>query len=155
MAAPGALRAGVDFLVVSELFMTETAQCATLVLPAKGSFEKNGTTLNLAGDLLPVNASLQAPESIRSDYEMLEGLAEELGIDVPSADTLHATVVRCAAQSQDFDFGDARFETRGVTPRSGVILRNARLEGARLEGRPILSGGGTWQHDPWLSGMRT
>ena len=57
---PGAAADALDkipFLVVSDLFMTETAQRATLVLPAKGAFEKHGTTVNAGGDLLPVNAS--------------------------------------------------------------------------------------------------
>lgn len=142
--AVGEALAGVDFLVVSELFMTETAQRATLVLPAKGAFEKNGTTLNLAGDLLPVNASLQAPESVRSDYEILAGLAEELGVDVPSPEALHATIVRCAAQTQDFTFGDARFGNRRAA--SGLEVQR--------DPQNILSGGGTWQHDSWLAGMR-
>ncbi|HYL26406.1 MAG TPA: molybdopterin-dependent oxidoreductase, partial [Candidatus Nitrosotalea sp.] len=127
------------FLVVSDLFMTETAQRATLVLPAKGAFEKHGTTLNLAGDLLPVNASLTAPDSVRSDYEMLAGLAEQLGVSIPSDDQLHRLVVKFAASDPDFVLGDARF---------GAVTM------ASLS-RPILSGGGTWQHDPRLAGMRT
>lgn len=135
--------AKVPFLVVSDLFMTETAQRATLVLPAKGAFEKNGTTVNLAGDLLAVNASLRAPESVLSDFEMLLGLAQELGVAVPSHEEIHDAVVRSVAQAQDFAFGDARFE-------SGVSLPGAPPS---LE-RPILSGGGTWQHDPWLDGVR-
>jgi NADH-quinone oxidoreductase subunit G len=131
----------VDFLVVSELFMTETAQRATLVLPAKGAFEKHGTTLNGAGDLLPINASLAAPESVLSDLEMLAGLAEELGVALPEHEDLHRTIVGHAAKTPEFDFGDARFATRspGAQPKDGP---------------PILSGGGTWQHDPWLEGLR-
>ena len=38
--------AKVEFVVVSELFPTETAELATLVLPACGPFEKTGTTTN-------------------------------------------------------------------------------------------------------------
>ena len=52
-----ALRA-TPFVVVSELFMTETAELATLVLPACSAFEKSGTTTNLAGDVLPVVAGV-------------------------------------------------------------------------------------------------
>ncbi|MBV8067623.1 MAG: molybdopterin-dependent oxidoreductase [Candidatus Eremiobacteraeota bacterium] len=138
-AASALARAG--FLVVSELFMTESAECATLVLPAKGAFEKNGTTIDCAGDLLPVNASLAAPEAVLSDLEMMMGLAEQLGVALPALDELHRTVVACAAKTADFSFGDERFA-------SGVALRQA--PGAT----PILSGGGTWQHDPWLQGLR-
>ncbi len=78
----------VAFLVVSDLFLTDTAQLATLVLPAKGAFEKSGTTTNLAGDVLPVNAakSLESPESALTDLEILVGLAQQLGVDLPSVE---------------------------------------------------------------------
>ena len=116
----------VPFLVVSELFMTETAQRATLVLPAKGAFEKHGTTLGLGGDLLPVNASLAAPDSVRSDYEMLSGLAEQLDVSIPSDDHLHRLVVRFAASSPaDFTLGDPRFNS-GVTIRPVRGRRSSR-----------------------------
>lgn len=141
----------IPFLAVSELFMTETAARATLILPARGAFEKSGTTMNLTGDLLPVNASLRAPESTRSDQEMLAGLADQLGVEVPADDDLHGRVVaRAAKESRDFDLGDARF---GDVTQSSVTLSLSK--GDENGARKILSGGGTWQHDPWLAGLRT
>jgi NADH-quinone oxidoreductase subunit G len=149
-AAARALEA-VSFLVVSDLFMTETAQRATLILPSKGALEKNGTTVNLAGDLLPVNAALEAPDFVRSDFEMLCGLAEQLDVAVPSPEELHRIVVAHVAKgAPHFTVGDARFDSESVT------LRHA--QGDTRNGRGdtvILSGGGTWKHDPWLAGMRT
>ena len=142
--APKAAREALDkvpFLVTSELFVTETAQRATLILPAKGAFEKNGTTIGLGGDLLPLNASLKAPDFVRSDLEMLFGLADQLDVAVPSADELHRTIVALVANTAvEFSFGDKRFGDPVVT-------------GASAD-RPILSGGGTWLHDPWLTEMR-
>ncbi|MBV8530066.1 MAG: molybdopterin-dependent oxidoreductase [Candidatus Eremiobacteraeota bacterium] len=129
----------IPFLVVSELFMTETAQRAALILPAKGALEKRGTTLGIGGDLLPVNASLEAPEFVRSDLEMLLGLADRLEVTVPPMEELERIVIRHIANaSPDFTFGDARFAPNRAT--------NGKA--------PILSGGGTWLHDPWLVGMR-
>jgi anaerobic selenocysteine-containing dehydrogenase len=131
-----------QFLVVSDLFMTETASKATLVLPAKGAFEKNGTTTNLTGDLLPVNASLQAPEFVRSDFELLLGLADQLEVGVPSLDEIDRLVIASvAAAPADFTFGDGRYVS-------------AAQRGESQGEVPILSGGGTWLHDPWLTGMR-
>lgn len=129
----------VPFLAVSELFMTETAERATLVLPAKGAFEKSGTTLAIGGDLLPVNASLAAPESARSDYEMLCGLADQLDSSIAGSEELHRLVVKSAASDSDFALGDERY----------AILRQAQGDAAT-----ILSGGGTWQHDPTLATLR-
>ncbi len=144
----------IPFMVTSELFMTETAQRATLVLPAKGAFEKSGTTVAMGGDLLPVNASLKAPDFVRSDQEMLLGLAEQLGIAVPSADELHRTIVALVAKrTPEFTFGDQRFDSSGATDFYHPGPRRAAAE-SKAEGAPILSGGGTWLHDPWLAEMR-
>jgi NADH-quinone oxidoreductase subunit G len=135
--------ARVGFLVVSELFMTETADAATLVLPAKGAFEKSGTTTNLAGDLLPVNPSLQSPQFALSDLEMLLGLAGQMGVAMPSPEEIEAAVIACVAKTpSDFDLGDERFAGAG----EGRYKQNGTAK--------ILSGGGTWQHDPWLTGLR-
>ncbi|HEY0798617.1 MAG TPA: molybdopterin-dependent oxidoreductase, partial [Candidatus Baltobacteraceae bacterium] len=73
-----------SFVVVSELFMTHTAELATLVFPARGAFEKEGHTTSLAGDVLPVYAGLEAPEGTLSDGEIFVALAAELGIDIPA-----------------------------------------------------------------------
>ncbi|MGA8576203.1 MAG: molybdopterin-dependent oxidoreductase [Candidatus Cybelea sp.] len=144
-AAARALEA-VPFLVVSELFMTETAERATLVLPAKGAFEKTGTTLALGGDLLPVNASLAAPESVRSDHEMLLGLADQLGVSALPSDEMHRLIVgHVAKAAPNFTLGDARYALQSV------ILSSERSE--RVEGSTILSGGGTWAHDPTLAAL--
>jgi predicted molibdopterin-dependent oxidoreductase YjgC len=133
----------IPFVVVSDLFMTETAQRATLVLPAAGACEKSGTTLNATGQLLPVNASLQPPESSRCDFEMLAGLADGLDVTLPSSHELERAIVAAAAKEpNDFTLGDERFATRG----GGDLAESA--------GPRILSGGGTWLHDPTLTGVR-
>ncbi len=133
----------IPFLMVSDLFMTETARRAALVLPARGAFERNGTTIGLAGDVLAVNASLEAPDFVLSDFEMLSGLAERLDVALPSLEELDRAVIAHAAKvPQDFTFGDERFETgRNPAPRNGRASR-------------ILSGGGTWLHDSRVAGMR-
>ncbi|HZY98940.1 MAG TPA: molybdopterin-dependent oxidoreductase [Candidatus Baltobacteraceae bacterium] len=136
--AMNAALGSVPFLVVSDLFMTETASHATLVLPAKGALEKSGTTTNLAGDLLPVNQALQPPDGVRSDLEMLFDLCDALGVDLPAPDALDAAVISAAAKVPDFALGDALFKTVACEER-------------QPEHRPILSGGGTWQHDPTMA----
>jgi anaerobic selenocysteine-containing dehydrogenase len=144
-AAAAALEAA-SFVVVSELFMTETAQRATLVLPAAGAFEKGGTTVNLAGDLLPVNASLDAPDFVRSDFEIIAALADELDVALPSIPQIEGAVIAAVIKEpKDFTLGDARFapDAAESTSRNGYA------------GDSILSGGGTWQHDPWIAGLRS
>lgn len=128
------------FVVATDLFTTETTERATLVLPAAGAFEKHGTTMNLAGDLLPVNASLQPPDGVLSDLDILYGLAEQIGVELPDAQELDRLVITAAAaQPSDFGFGDDRF--------------SAAAHGDE-RGERIMDGGGTWSHDPWIAGMR-
>jgi len=127
--------------------MTETAQRASLVLPAAGAFEKDGTTINLAGDLLPVNRSLDAPNFARSDLDIIRGLSEQLGVTLPFEEELHSAVVAAVASACDFSFGDERLEFA----RDGVMTGAPAANGAAR----ILSGGGTWLHDPWVAGLRS
>lgn len=136
----------VGFLVVSELFLTETAERADLVLPAAAAFEKIGTTTNLTGDLLPVNASLVAADSVRTDLAMLCELAAALDVTVPSEEEVHRAIVAAVASQCDFAFGDERLQ----------FSRDGMLDGApaAAQAASILSGGGTWLHDPWVAGLR-
>ncbi len=46
-----------DFLVVHDLFLTETAKIADVVLPARSVYERDGTTVNLEGRFLPLQAA--------------------------------------------------------------------------------------------------
>jgi NADH-quinone oxidoreductase subunit G len=139
----------IPFVVVSELFMTETAQHATLVLPAAGAFEKSGTMLNLTGDLLPVSASLVAPDFVHSDFEIIAGLATQLGVSLaPTPELERAVILAATSEPRDFTLGDERFGP-------AVALSSFDSgQGDRIRSTPILSGGGTWLHDPALAGMR-
>ncbi|MFY9710133.1 MAG: molybdopterin-dependent oxidoreductase [Candidatus Cybelea sp.] len=142
-AAVHAALEAIPFLVVSELFMTETAERARLILPAAGALEKSGTTMNVGGDLLPLNAALAVADFVRSDLEIVAGLAEQLEVSLPSGEEIEGAVIAAAAKERnDVTFGDARYETR---------VRGSAGAGAEQN---ILSGGGTWQHDPWIAGMR-
>ena len=78
----------VELTVVSELFLTETAKRARLVLPSRASFEKNGTTTNLAFQTRTVRAAVAAPAGTLSDGEILIALAAELGVASPTSDEI-------------------------------------------------------------------
>jgi NADH-quinone oxidoreductase subunit G len=133
------------FVMVSELFMTETAQLADLVLPAKGAFEKSGTTINLTGDLLAVNASLEAPAGPLSDLEMLVGLAQQFDLTLPTIEELDAAV---SARSQSVfagAFGDALYRSGAGRAPDGA---------GELAPRTLWDGGGTAAHDERVMALR-
>jgi NADH-quinone oxidoreductase subunit G len=80
----------VPFIVATELFLTETASLAHLILPARGAFEKSGHSFDLAGDLVALTAAHAAPAGTLSDGDMLVALANALSIDVPAPHELEA-----------------------------------------------------------------
>jgi NADH-quinone oxidoreductase subunit G len=147
----------VPFVVVSDLFMTDTAKLATLVLPAKGAFEKSGTTTNLAGDVLPVNAakSLDSPEGVLTDLEMLIGLAQQLGVDLPTAEDLDSTIIgRLAGAAETFTFGDDRYARIASTALGGPSIPEGDAALRVVLQSRIFSGGGTSAHDSRLEELR-
>jgi NADH-quinone oxidoreductase subunit G len=74
--APANSLAKLEFLVVHELFLTETAQQAHVVLPAASSYEKDGTLTNTAGEVQRTHRSID-PQGPRSDYDLLRILSHQ------------------------------------------------------------------------------
>ena len=74
------LRSGV-FLVVSELFPTDTARSAVVALPARSFAEKEGSFTNLERRIQKVNPSVPAPGVARADWHIFQDLAARLGTD--------------------------------------------------------------------------
>jgi predicted molibdopterin-dependent oxidoreductase YjgC len=70
-----------DFLVVQDLFLTETAQLADVVLPAASFAETEGTFTNLTGRVQRVRGALRPPGEAKSDDQILAGLAKVMGKD--------------------------------------------------------------------------
>jgi assimilatory nitrate reductase catalytic subunit len=67
-----------DFLTVSDFFLSETARQADVVLPAAQWAEEAGTTTNLEGRVLLRQPSALPPSGVRTDLHILAALAERL-----------------------------------------------------------------------------
>ncbi len=70
---------GLDLLVVADIFLSETAARADVVLPVAQWAEEDGTMTNLEGRVLRRRAAMAPPEGVRTDLEILQALAKRLG----------------------------------------------------------------------------
>lgn len=78
MAAAPAL-ARLDFLIVQDLFLTETAQAAHVVLPACSFAEKEGTFTNLERRVQCIRKAIDPVGESKPDGEIIALLAKKLG----------------------------------------------------------------------------
>ena len=78
--ARGAL-AKLEHLVVQDIFLTETAMYADVVLPATAWPEKDGTVSNTNRQVQRGRKALDAPGEARPDWHIVQELARRLGLD--------------------------------------------------------------------------
>jgi NADH-quinone oxidoreductase subunit G len=74
----GALAASRAFVVVQDLFMTETAQRADVLLPAANAYEKNGTVTNVCGEVQRLRRAVTSIGT-KTDLEIIGLIAKEMG----------------------------------------------------------------------------
>jgi NADH-quinone oxidoreductase subunit G len=115
--APETLRN--TFLVVQDLFLTETAAIADVVLPAASAYEKSGSMTNTFGDLQLVKKAGDRAGA-RSDLEMIVRIAAAMGTDVKS-------LVPYGAGARS-DLGQSRGAQSGEADRHSVWLQAHHLE---------------------------
>ena len=70
---------GLDFLVVQDIFLSETARLADVVLPAASFAEKDGTFTNTERKVQRVRAAVPSPGEARPDWAIIAGLARRMG----------------------------------------------------------------------------
>ncbi len=82
--------AEVDFLVVQDIFLTETAKVADVVLPAACFAEKDGTFTSTERRVQRVRKAVEPPGEARADWEILRDLSARMGyhMDYQSAEEI-------------------------------------------------------------------
>ncbi len=107
------------FLIVQDLFLTETAQLADVVFPAANLYEKSGSVTNSYGDVQLVSKAADKAGT-RSDFELIVRLADHIGHDiktlVPFGKGLRA------------DMGQTRGAQSGEADRHAVWLMANNME---------------------------
>jgi predicted molibdopterin-dependent oxidoreductase YjgC len=76
------LLSGLEHLVVQDIFLTQTAELAHVVLPAAAGWaESEGTVTNSERRVQRVRRALEPPAGARDDVEIISDLARRLGCD--------------------------------------------------------------------------
>ncbi len=109
------------FVVVQDMFLTETAVMADVVLPAANAYEKSGTFTSTCGDLQLLKKAGEVTGA-KSDFEMIVRIADATGFDVrklvPFGGGSHADMGQSrGAQSGEADRHAVWLEARGLEPK--------------------------------------
>jgi len=79
--------ANLEFLVVTEMFLTETSKLASVVLPAASFAEKDGSFTNFEGRIQRVRKAIEPPGDSLPDGEIIMRLADMMGLPMPYTST--------------------------------------------------------------------
>ena len=108
------------FVVVQDMFLTETAIMADIVLPAANAYEKSGTMTNTCGDLQLVKKAGEATGT-KPDFEMIVRIADAMSFDVRK-------LVPFRRGGMEADMGQSRGAQSGEADRHAVWLEARGLE---------------------------
>jgi NADH-quinone oxidoreductase subunit G len=121
-----------SFVVVQDMFLTETAVIADVVLPAANAYEKSGTFTNTCGDLQLVKKAGEVTGT-KADFEMIVRIADAMGFDVrklvPFGGGTHADMGQSrGAQSGEADRHAVWLEAHGLEPKMSPFDPTAILD---------------------------
>jgi len=120
------------FTVAQEMFLTETARTADVVLPAASAYEKNGTVTNVCGEVQRLRRAAQTMGA-KPDLEIIGLIAKEMGAAREMGPWLADTVLAEIRKNvRGYDVPLATIDTGGAAQTMPV---NGRIP---VEARPDL-----------------
>jgi NADH-quinone oxidoreductase subunit G len=108
------------FLIVQDMFLTETAAIANVVLPVANAYEKAGTYTNTCGDVQMLKKAGDFA-GVRSDFECIVRIALRMGYDVRK-------LVPFGGEGTRADMGQSRGAQSGEADRHAVWLSDSGIE---------------------------
>ncbi len=121
-----------SFVVVQDMFLTETAVMADVVLPAANAYEKSGTFTNTCGDVQLVKKAGEVTGT-KSDFEMIVRVADAMGFDVRKLVPFGGGTYADMGQSRGAHSGEADrhavwLEAHGLEPKMSPFDPTAILD---------------------------
>jgi NADH-quinone oxidoreductase subunit G len=120
------------FVVVQDMFLTETAIMADVVIPAANAYEKSGTMTNTCGDVQLVKKAGEI-SGTKTDFEMIVRIADAMGFNVhklvPFGGGTRADMGQSrGAQSGEADRHAVWLEMQGLEPKLSPLDPMAILD---------------------------
>jgi NADH-quinone oxidoreductase subunit G len=142
------------FLVVHELFLTETAQAADVVFPAASAYEKSGTVTNTCGQVQRLTRAL-VREGAKPDLEIMSLLAGKMGLDLGPA-TPEAVFAEIAANVPGYNVSLPVLDAGGsiqAAPVAGPAGIRVRPELIRSAGDTLFTSGSLGRYSNTLKSV--
>ncbi|HDQ14513.1 MAG TPA: formate dehydrogenase subunit alpha [Sediminispirochaeta sp.] len=76
-----------EFLVVQDIFPTDTSEFADVILPAASFAEKNGSFVNSDRRVIRIRKAVESPGEAREDWRILRSVADRMGSSIGSYDS--------------------------------------------------------------------
>jgi NADH-quinone oxidoreductase subunit G len=151
---PGAGKA--RFLVVQDMFFTETAQQADVVLPAASAYEKEGTVTNVTGEVQRLRRAVNVMGA-KTDLEIMGFIAREMGVAAALGPWVPNSVFEeIRASVRGYDISLAALATGGAAqsmPVNGPIPVEIRPELTRSDHNGLFASGTLGRYSKVLSSV--
>ncbi|NDD65213.1 MAG: hypothetical protein EBZ36_14745, partial [Acidobacteria bacterium] len=125
-----------DFLVVQDMFLTETARLADVVLPATSFAESQGTQVNNGGQVQFVRRSIPPVGQARPDWMITGQIARQMGADPGNQGQLRNIFKQISETVEGYaGLSHNRLANEGATAVSGPAPEAVIIDAAELQGR--------------------
>lgn len=121
------LLAGKDFVIVQELFETETTAHADIVFPAASFAEVDGTFTNNAGNVQRVRKAIEPINQSKPDWMITRSIAAEMGTDLgfePSATSVFKAIADAVPAYEGLRYPVLKDESNPVQAKHEVKARD-------------------------------
>ena len=134
-------RRNLGFLIVQDLFLTEAAQQADLVLPALSYVEKGGSFINIEGRIQKLQPGKETPANLYGDGDIFTLIGKKLGLELTLDSKFIESMNRekIALSRPNVIDGGTRYQ---LQPQEGQLLATFAPE--------LFDHGVRMQHDPHL-----
>ncbi|MEW6103268.1 MAG: formate dehydrogenase subunit alpha [bacterium] len=76
-----------EFIVVQDIFLTETAELADVILPSCSFAEKDGTFTNTERRIQLLNKAIEPPGEAKADWEIIQAISNKMGYKMDYKDS--------------------------------------------------------------------